>query len=433
MKKFVKYLLLVSFQLTTQVQDCFTQNWEIQMDHVDWWALDAVDSNVAAGYTVGGLYDQTIYRTTDGGESWQGYPWTEDMIMDLSIIDSLNFWAVDCFKIFHSLDGGKNWELQYDGVLTTSAFNYIEMFDSLNGIAQGDAIEGKPLLILKTTDGGKNWISQNKSYFVSAFSLDLWRCVHFISPEVGYGRFSYSGVPLDTVFVQKTIDSGKTWLPTPLCVRDIHVIRFFNEDIGIGIWKQNKGVYHTLDGGVTWTNHSLDLGIDSWCKDIEFFPDDPSKIFAVFRKQLFFSSDTGKTWIEVSTPDIKNFYDIKMVDSNFGWICGLEGLIHTKSGGVTSIKLIENKQIESFSLFQNYPNPFNSTTQLSFSLVKPGNISLRIYNLKGEEAAVLINNEFYDSGNYSKTFNAEGLGSGIYLAKLTTMPATTTIRMIFIK
>jgi hypothetical protein len=70
-----------------------------------------------------------------------------------------------------------------------------------------------------------------------------------------------------------------------------------------------------------------------------------------------------------------------------------------------------------FALFQNYPNPFNPSTKISFDLPDKSNVSLKVFNLLGEQVAELVN-ETLDSGKYEYQFNSRALASGIYFYKL---------------
>lgn len=66
-----------------------------------------------------------------------------------------------------------------------------------------------------------------------------------------------------------------------------------------------------------------------------------------------------------------------------------------------------------FSVY-NYPNPFNPSTQIKYSLPKNEVVTIRIYDLLGEEVRVLVNNEFRTAGIYSVEFNGSDLSSGVY-------------------
>ncbi len=89
-----------------------------------------------------------------------------------------------------------------------------------------------------------------------------------------------------------------------------------------------------------------------------------------------------------------------------------------------------------FTLYQNYPNPFNPGTVIKYELNNPGNITLKIYDIKGNEVAVL-ENEFKPAGKYTINFNASdktnNLPSGIYFYRLTSGLYTESRRMLFIK
>lgn len=73
---------------------------------------------------------------------------------------------------------------------------------------------------------------------------------------------------------------------------------------------------------------------------------------------------------------------------------------------------------EAFSLAQNYPNPFNPTTKIKYSLKQSGHVSIRIYNLRGEELAVLFDG-LQAPGEHEVEFDARNLPSGLYIYRVT--------------
>ncbi|MEG8988592.1 alpha/beta hydrolase-fold protein [Ignavibacteria bacterium 4148-Me] len=75
------------------------------------------------------------------------------------------------------------------------------------------------------------------------------------------------------------------------------------------------------------------------------------------------------------------------------------------------------RPIMNYELSQNYPNPFNSVTNINYKLPEAGHVTIKIYNLLGQEIATLVN-EFKPQGHYEIQFDASNLASGIYLYKM---------------
>lgn len=72
------------------------------------------------------------------------------------------------------------------------------------------------------------------------------------------------------------------------------------------------------------------------------------------------------------------------------------------------------EQIPAMKLYQNYPNPFNPTTTINFRLGAPSQVTVKVYNLLGQEVATLLNNEPMVDGYQAFTFDARALTSGVY-------------------
>lgn len=101
-------------------------------------------------------------------------------------------------------------------------------------------------------------------------------------------------------------------------------------------------------------------------------------------------------------------------------------------GSTVGINPINSEIPSKFSLNQNYPNPFNPVTNISFSLPVSGNIKLAVYDMLGNEVAVLANG-FQKAGNFTADFNATKLASGTYFYRLTAGEFVDTKKMVLIK
>lgn len=85
-----------------------------------------------------------------------------------------------------------------------------------------------------------------------------------------------------------------------------------------------------------------------------------------------------------------------------------------------------------FNLEQNYPNPFNPVTNISFALPHHGNVELRVFNSLGMEVAALLNS-FMNAGNYTVSFDASELPSGVYFYNIRAGDFNDTKKMMLIK
>jgi hypothetical protein len=72
-----------------------------------------------------------------------------------------------------------------------------------------------------------------------------------------------------------------------------------------------------------------------------------------------------------------------------------------------------------YALHQNYPNPFNPTTTISYDLPKTSVVTLKVYNVLGQEVATLFDHATISAGAQEVSFNANNFASGVYFYHLT--------------
>ncbi len=186
------------------------------------------------------------------------------------------------------------------------------------------------------------------------------------------------------------------------------------------------------------------------------------------------TTDGGADWITQTNPDIQNrsLYGVFFLNSDKGWAVGVNGVIlHTIDGGTnwavegaglttaflrgvhftsatngyvvgndkTLLKYGELTSVENeeelptkFSLSQNYPNPFNPTATIQYAIPKAGAVTLKVYNILGQEMITIINEE-RPAGSYEVEFNASTLPSGIYFYRLQAGSFVKTKKMVLMK
>lgn len=99
---------------------------------------------------------------------------------------------------------------------------------------------------------------------------------------------------------------------------------------------------------------------------------------------------------------------------------------------VTGIEMLRDVSLAGQYKISGYPNPFNAATKIRYNIPVAGEVSIRIYDMIGREAAVLVE-EFKEPGTYSVTWNANNYSSGVYFARLISNKAVRTSKIILLK
>ena len=87
---------------------------------------------------------------------------------------------------------------------------------------------------------------------------------------------------------------------------------------------------------------------------------------------------------------------------------------------------------DDFSLGQNYPNPFNPSTHINYALHNDGFVSLKVYNIYGQEVTTLVD-DFKEAGSHEVILNASDLASGVYFYRLVASGYSFTKKMVLMK
>ncbi len=129
----------------------------------------------------------------------------------------------------------------------------------------------------------------------------------------------------------------------------------------------------------------------------------------------------------------------------FGSITGILGYTHSNYKlcprndsdllgyvNITGINNTVNVIPKEYKLNQNYPNPFNPSTIISYDLPKSGLVTLKIYNILGQQVRTLVN-EMQNAGSHKVNFNASSLTSGVYFYSISANNFTQVKKLMLIK
>lgn len=312
-------------------------------------------------------------------------------------VTSISPFTEDFVGFAFTTNGGTNWQV------TENAFD----MNGINGILTQKAnirVNGLPNIAIDTTGGARNG----------------W--VYIITTQ---RNLAPAGSDPD-VILNRSTDGGQSWSAG---------IRVNQDALNNGKIQYFPAVHVDKTGGL----------------NVIFYDDrnttsDSSGVF------LARSEDGGTTWKEFEISD-KNFKPIPIGGLGQGyqgdnisitsannklwpfWMDNRTGIYQIWTVPIDlSLVDVESEPgiISEFRLDQNYPNPFNPSTKITWHSPATGWQSLKIYDVLGNEVAVLVD-EFRNAGSYEVVFSAEGLTSGIYFYKFTAGSFSDTKKMILLR
>ncbi len=332
-----------------------------------------------------------LFISSDGGATWNVLEGTEEWyISDIHFTD--NAWIMaggDGFsRVWTSIDSGANWEVHYQGIGA--------VFEKIHEGENGIVIGSNTALIASSQDNGANW--------------------HFAVADSGLSLFGggyYDVVSLDSAFYS---------LPS-------------NED----------NIYKSTSGGKIWSKATNLSGLTGVALEKLFSTQDALYIYGTrtvfeggvfsYPKEIYKSEDGINFEKVIDVVGVAEGY----ISPNFAF-AGEELLLGFKNTPIfrytadnmgTSIEY-NDTGIEQFVLAQNYPNPFNPSTNISFNIKEAGFVTLKVYNLLGQEVATLLEGSV-SSGYHSLVFDASLLSSGMYLYQIQFGDNIQSKRMMLIK
>lgn len=363
------------------------------------------------------LPGQRIYVNTQMGVfklSSDRVNWLKDSALAGSFVlsGSGNYFLSDG-EIHKSTDNGNSWTTVFSALSNNSYTK--ELIKLSNGhLLSAGVFSGWIHLgsseILRSTDDGISWNTVYSKGAIDRNSNISLTTITATTNDIILSGGGFNGVIRST-------DLGDTWsssmngLPEYI---DCKVIRVRPDGL-IYLGSAFNGVFRSTDKGLSW--NEINNGLTSYdIRSIVF--NSKGEIFIGTSVGIFKSTNNGDLWIPLNS----GLLDISVLSL----LCDSLDYLFAATSTTGIFRSVDpttsvNENIKEIPianvLNQNYPNPFNPTTIISFLIQKSQYVELKVFDILGNEVAVLLN-EYRDAGEHKVKFDGRNLSSGIYFYQL---------------
>lgn len=379
-----------------------------------------------------GASSRRVYKTTDGGGTWQLKYTHPAGIRSIGFADSLYGWmgSLDSANsLYSTTDGGSTWtRVNFTG-LRPAGICGIWVF-SRDIIFASGKYSGSPRFV-KSTNRGTSWEVSD----LSSLAFGLVDC-YFLTPDSGFIVGTRGNSPSSSVAVVLfTSNGGASWITKFTGSRSGEIcwkISFPTSNVGyISIFSsanmRSRYFLQTTDRGVTWQERLFLANSNYFVEGIGFATENLGWMGGDVT--TYETSDGGSTW----SPSVLGRYinRFRGLGDTLGYACGERVYKFSRDSTIVDVKSTENS-LRQFRLEQNYPNPFNPTTTIRFDIMQEGLVSLKVFDILGKQVGILVD-EKLQPGSYSRVLDAVSLPSGLYFYRLIAGGNVRTKKMILIR
>jgi photosystem II stability/assembly factor-like uncharacterized protein len=393
------------------------------------WIYELEFINPDTGWIVGAVEFGYLFKaTTDGGTTWVDKtvsPNYYDELRDIEVIDNLNLIVSGYETLFKTTNGGNTWQ---EIPIFWSDQYALQIFNMNLGWAREPYGYGGTLF--KTTDGGYTWIQQVQPF-------DNYQ---FITPQIGWYTNENE--------IYYSTDGGYSWtLQNSGTNSSLYDIFFLDNNNGWAVG-ENGTILHTINGGIPVELISFTAEVNESEETVELHWSTATETNNSGFEILRSPQNDSEVWNKIgfvpghgTTTEPKSYsftnenvntgiykYRLKQIDFDGSFTYSDE------------IEVEADFSPKEFVLYQNYPNPFNPSTKIKYTIpASPKSspkertfVQLIVYDLLGRDVAVLVNEEM-QHGAYETVFDGSNLSSGVYFYRLTAGEFSETKKLVLLK
>lgn len=391
------------------------------------------DTNLYAG-----TYEGGIFLSTNNGNEWEslvGENWNtntgsftkKDVTALLPIQDSsgnINLFAgTEGDGIFLSVNHDTNWTEINTGLTNTYVSDILLVDTLLFAIADTSSFYvGHAGTIFRSSNLGSSWEVVNNNIADTSVTA-----LTFYKDKLGITNL-FAGTWLGGVYQSKNF--GENWTRYDNEMNGYYIFDLTMLDTVL-LAATNYQVFRSYDKSKTWeqTNNDLINVMRLEVKD--------SIIFAQSERDIYYSTNSGSNWQNGSGPG----YDLNCMKTGGNYLfVGINAPFFVSNSVWRTLlsKIITNVDNDTklfpsnFTLYQNYPNPFNPSTIIKYQIPQGGLVTLKIYDILGNEIKTLVK-EYKGVGRYEVKFNASNLSSGIYIYRISANDFISSKKMLLLK
>jgi len=450
----LKLFLIITFLLSVISGRLLAQNsnreWQlIGLENLSIEHVYVKGDSIWAG-TLDSTFKSEIYYSFSGGEEWLKVADSDTLLngwLKLLRVSPYNILTIYASAFngrgLKSTDGGVSWEFIFPDFEPWPQFLRVKKIHIsphneklvFGIVAQWSVWES----LYRTTDGGVEW------EYINAFAS---------SPHGSLLSFAFD--PVDSMKMYVAGDNRMTYLAFYASNNKGEQWNVLSELLSapweiMVDWNNNDIIYvipiRSEDGGLNWVRlvKGLPYGWQYWSSIIDRY--NSSILYMSIKFGVYKTTNKGELWTLISGSE--------NLDLNFS--SGVQGendnlfidpvtnnlYVGTKRGLyvydlLTAIIYEAESFPSNFILHQNYPNPFNPSTTIKYEIQSSGFITLKIYDILGNEIATLVN-EKQSAGSYEVTFNIGSIRSyynftsGVYIYQIKAGGYVSSRKMIYLK